>query len=98
VLDNARVQIIKAIGHAPAHQLLYIELQETGLLVFFGDLYHFRSSRASRRTPIFHTSPEETLSSMGKVESLQKNKIRTLWIEHVRALAYKLGKAPLYYR
>lgn len=98
VFDDGTVQIISAPGHTPGHQVLLLKLKETGPLVLSGDLYHFRRSRELRRVPEFNTNAEDTLSSMDKVEALIEQENATLWIEHDKALADTLRKAPESYR
>jgi N-acyl homoserine lactone hydrolase len=97
VFGDGRVQVISAPGHTPGHQLLYLELENTGPLVLSGDLYHFRESRSLRRTPVFNTDAAQTLRSMDKVEALIAERGATLWIEHDKVLADSLNLAPAYY-
>ena len=97
VFGDGRVVIVSAPGHTPGHQVLFLDLADTGPLVLSGDLYHFRESRALRRTPVFNTDAAQTLASMDKVEAFIKSKGATLWIEHDKALAETLKRAPAFY-
>jgi glyoxylase-like metal-dependent hydrolase (beta-lactamase superfamily II) len=97
VFGDGSVMIISAPGHTPGHQVLLVELENTGPVLLSGDLYHFRKSRELRRVPLFNTDAEETLRSMDKIEALLKAEQATLWIEHDQALADTLKKAPEYY-
>ena len=97
VFGDGRVRLIAAYGHTPGHQVLFIDLENTGPLVLSGDLYHFRLSRSLRRVPVFNTNAEDTLHAMDKVEALIEQENATLWIEHDKALADTLQKAPAYY-
>ena len=54
VFGDGRVRILSAPGHTPGHQVLFLDLAETGPLVLSGDLYHFRLSREERRVPVFN--------------------------------------------
>lgn len=98
VFGDGRVQIISAPGHTPGHQVLFVDLAETGPLVLSGDLYHFRASRRMRRVPVFNTDAEATLASMQKIETFLQRRGAKLWIEHDQALAQTLRKAPEFYR
>jgi len=98
VFGDGKVQIISTPGHTPGHQILYLEMAETGRLVLSGDLYHFRVSKAKKATPVFNTSRAETLRSMGKAEALLERTGATLWIEHDMKLARTLKKAPDFYQ
>ena len=97
VFGDGSVMIISAPGHTPGHQVLKLELDNTGILVLSGDLYHFEASRRLRRVPVFNTDAEQTLESMDKVEALVEETGATFWVEHSLELAESLNLAPSYY-
>lgn len=97
VFGDGRVMILSAPGHTPGHQVLYLDLAETGPIVLSGDLYHFALSRLDKRTPSFNTNREDSLASMERVETFLKEKNATLWIEHEQKLFETLKKAPAFY-
>jgi N-acyl homoserine lactone hydrolase len=94
VFGDGHVVIISAPGHTPGHQVLFVDLEKTGPIVLSGDLYHFQASRKLRAVPTFNTDPEESRRSFDKVEQFLVDKKATLWIEHSKALADTLKKAP----
>lgn len=98
VFGDGVVQLIAAPGHTPGHQVLSLNLEETGPLVLSGDLYHFRLSRTDRRVPVFNVDGPQTLASMTKVEALVLESGATFWIEHDAALFNTLKQAPDFYR
>ena len=97
VFGDGRVMMISAPGHTPGHQTLLLQLTGIGPLMLSGDLYHFRASRELRRAPEFNYSAEQTFEAMDRVEAVLKTNGATLWIEHDKALADTLRKAPSYY-
>ena len=97
VFGDGSVVIVSAPGHTPGHQVLLVHLSNFGPLVLSGDLYHFRKSRELRRAPQFNSGAQQTLESMDKVEALIASEGATLWIEHDKALADTLRKAPAFY-
>ena len=97
VFGDGRVRILSAPGHTPGHQVLFLDLAETGPLVLSGDLYHFRVSREQRRVPTFNYDAETTLASMEKVETFVAEAGATFWIEHDYELFRTLNIAPAYY-
>ena len=97
VFGDGRVRILSAPGHTPGHQVLFLDLADTGPLVLSGDLYHFRLSREDRRVPTFNVDAEATLASMDRIESFVTEMGTTFWIEHDLALFEGLSKAPAYY-
>ena len=98
VFGDGRVRIVSAPGHTPGHQVLFLDLEETGPLVLSGDLYHFRISREDRRVPVFNVDPEMSLESMEKVEAFVAEENATFWIEHDLALFETLRTAPEFYQ
>jgi N-acyl homoserine lactone hydrolase len=97
VFSDETVRIVSTPGHTPGHQALLLRLEDFGPLVLSGDLWHFRTSRRLQRVPAFNTDPEATLRSMARVEALLAREGATLWIEHDKALADTLRKAPAHY-
>ena len=97
VFGDGRVRIISAPGHTPGHQVLWVDLANTGPILIAGDLYHFALSRKQRRVPKFNFDAEMTLASMDRVEALVEETGATLWIEHELALFETLKQAPDYY-
>ena len=97
VFGDGRVRILSAPGHTPGHQVLFLDLTETGPLVLSGDLYHFRLSREDRRVPVFNVDEQMTRESMERVESFVTEVGATFWIQHELALFQQLNTAPAYY-
>ena len=97
VFGDGKVIIYSTPGHTAGHQVLFIDLENTGRIVLSGDLYHFRFSRENQRTPEFNFSRDQTLESMERVEALLAETGATLWIEHDHALADTLKKSPAFY-
>ena len=97
VFGDGTVQLIAADGHTPGHQVLFVDLAETGPVVLSGDLYHFQFSRANRVVPLFNVDAERTLQSMDKVEALVAMTGADFWIQHDASLFDAQQKAPGFY-
>ena len=97
VFGDGSVMLIYAPGHTAGHQVLLVTLANMGQILLSGDLYHTRANRSLRRVPTFNVDPAQTLVSMNKVEALLAATGATLWIEHDKALADSLEKAPHFY-
>jgi len=97
VFGDGLVRIISTPGHTPGHQILFIDLENSGPVVLSGDLYHFAISRQDRRVPEFNVDRDLTLASMDRIEALVKETGATFWIEHELAFFEQLNKAPAYY-
>ena len=97
IFGDGSVMIVSAPGHTPGHQVLLVNLRNTGPVLLSGDLYHFRATRRLRAVPTFNSDANQTLASMDKIERLIADTGATLWIEHDRALAETLELAPAAY-
>ena len=97
VFGDGRVRLIAAEGHTPGHQVLFVDLDETGPVVLSGDLYHFQFSRANRVVPLFNVDAEQTLRSMEKVEALVSEVGADFWLQHDASLFDSQQKAPGFY-
>ncbi len=97
VFGDSRVRLIPAPGHTSGHQVLYLDLSETGPIVLSGDLYHFRVSREYKRVPTFNVDSTQTLESMAKIEAFLEETGADLWIQHDLAQFNQLKKPPQYY-
>ncbi len=97
VFGDGRVVLLPAPGHTPGHQVLYLNLTETGPLLLAGDLWHFEASRRLRAVPLFNYDREATLASMDRFEVLLEQWGATLWIEHSLELFESLDLAPAFY-
>ncbi|MEJ2131152.1 MAG: N-acyl homoserine lactonase family protein [Gammaproteobacteria bacterium] len=97
VFGDGRVEIIPAPGHTPGHQVLFVDLGNTGPIVLSGDLYHFRESRELRRVPKFNFDEAQSFASIDEIERMLAERKATLWIEHDLAFHERLKKAPEFY-
>lgn len=98
VFGDGRVRLIAAYGHTPGHQVLYVDLADTGPVILSGDLYHFRVSRSRRVVPLFNSNRDQTLAAMARVEREVTETGATFWIQHDLALFETLRKAPEFYQ
>ena len=97
VFGDETVVIKSAPGHTPGHQVLFIDLVETGPVVLSGDLYHFPENRLLKRVPTFNFDEARTIESMDLVEDFLMSSGARLWIEHDMAANQRLEKSPAYY-
>ncbi|MFK7811957.1 MAG: N-acyl homoserine lactonase family protein [Maribacter sp.] len=89
--------IIKSMpGHTPGHQVLYLDLPESGPTLLTGDLYHLYENRAHKRVPIFNFDVEQTLKSMDAFEAFVKEKNAKVYLQHQKEDFNKMPKAPEY--
>ena len=97
VFGDGTVVLRSAPGHTPGHQVLFIDLVETGPVVL-SDLYHFPESRELRRVPLFNFDEAQTLAAMDAVEAFLQESGADLWIEHDSIHNATLKKSPEYYQ
>jgi glyoxylase-like metal-dependent hydrolase (beta-lactamase superfamily II) len=97
VFGDGTVVIKSVPGHTPGHQMLYLNLSQTGPVVLSGDLYHFPESRALKRVPTFDFDQKQTPVTREKAEAFLASSGAKLWIQHDSTLIASLRKAPEYY-
>ena len=97
VFGDGRVVITSAPGHTPGHQVLFVDLAETGPLVLGGDLYHFPESRLLKRVPSFNADHARSLASMDAIEDLLMDTGARIWIAHDAAADALRRKSPAFY-
>jgi glyoxylase-like metal-dependent hydrolase (beta-lactamase superfamily II) len=97
VFGDGQVVIVATPGHTPGHQVLFVDLAETGPIVLSGDLYHTAPSYELRRVPTFNKDAEQTRASFAKLDVILEETGAVLWIEHDHAHHESLRKSPEYY-
>ena len=86
-----------AVGHTPGHQVLVLNLAETGRVVLAGDLYHFPEQREVERFPTFEFNVEQSRASREVIEAYVEETSAQLRIEHDYVANAMLKKSPQYY-
>ena len=98
VFGDGSVIIKRAVGHTPGHQVLFLDLADTGPVVLSGDLYHFTSNREHKRVPSFNFNKEQTLEAMDNIETFVKEKGAQLWIQHDLEQNSMIKHSPEFYQ
>jgi N-acyl homoserine lactone hydrolase len=97
VFGDGTVIIKHAPGHSEGHQMLYVNLAQTGGVVLSGDLYHYPEERSLNRLPTFEVDVEQTAAARAELERFLERHKAVLWIQHDLVNHRKLKKAPEYY-
>ena len=98
VFGDGQVVIVSTPGHTPGHQVLFVDLAETGPIVLSGDLYHTAPSFELRRVPTFNFDAAQTRASFDKLDALLEKTGAELWIEHDYSHHGSLRKSPEHYQ
>jgi glyoxylase-like metal-dependent hydrolase (beta-lactamase superfamily II) len=98
VFGDGKVVIKTAPGHTPGHQVLFVNLDETGPIVLSGDLYHFTKNRVHRRVPSFNFDKEQTLAAMEKIEQFVNDENAQFWIQHDIEQNQTIKHSPEFYQ
>ncbi len=96
VFGDGTVKIIETQGHTPGHTVLQLDLENAGILLLTGDLYHLNEARELRTVPVFNTDEAETLRSMDKFEALAQDTKARVIIQHSIKDFEGLPKLPHY--
>jgi len=96
VFGDGKVMVMSTPGHTPGHQVIAVELDNAGMILLGGDLYHYPEEITTGRTPTFEFDAEQSRASRAKVQAFLEQTGGTLWIEHDIATHAKLPMAPDY--
>lgn len=94
VFGDGSVRIIPTPGHTSGHQVLYVDLPETGPIVLSGDLWLFNTGIKSQSVPLFNEDLSQTSASWEKVRELIEKENATLWVQHDMEQIMKIPHAP----
>lgn len=97
VFGDGSVMIISAPGHTPGHQVLLVNLPNTGPILLAGDLYHYPEEITTGRFPTFEYNTEDSAASRKKVALIVEDNNATMWIGHDKATHEGLNFSPAYY-
>lgn len=97
VFGDGRVNVLPAPGHTPGHQVLWVDLINTGPVVLSGDLYHFRYNYENKRVPEFNFDAAQTQASFEYIDKLISDTGAQLWIQHELAGFKSRKQAPEFY-
>jgi len=98
VFGDGTVVIKRAVGHTPGHQVLFLDLAESGPILLSGDLYHFTDNRTHKRVPSFNFNKELSLDAMEQIETFVEQKKARFWIQHDLEQNKAIKHAPAYYQ
>lgn len=96
VFGDGSVTIVSTPGHTPGHSVLFVQLENSGMLALTGDLYHLEESRERRITPQFNFSRPETLASMTAFENRVAQTGARVIIQHSQIDRDSLPTVPEY--
>tara|TARA_R110000772_G_scaffold167899_4_gene279623 strand:- start:1825 stop:2721 length:897 start_codon:yes stop_codon:yes gene_type:complete len=97
VFGDGLIVLKAARRHTPGHQVLYVNLANTGGVVLAGDLYHYGEERTLNRFPLSDFSLEQTRAAREELEEFLLRKNANLWIQHDLPAHRLLKKSPEYY-
>lgn len=82
VFGDGSVRIIRTPGHTQGHQVLYVDLPETGAVILSGDLWLFNLGVKTQAVPLFNEDVAATSASWEAVKAILSEKNATLWVQH----------------
>jgi len=97
VFGDGTVILKAAPGHSTGHQVLFVDLPNTGPVVLSGDLYHYPEERTLNRLPTFEMDQAQTQQSRLEVDAFLERTGAELWIGHDLFAHQAQRKAPAYY-
>ena len=97
MFGDGKVVIKSAPGHSPGHQVLFVNLANSGPVLLSGDLYHYPEERTLKKVPTTEFDREQSTASRAAVETFLTRAHAQLWIQHDFNANSKLKKSPRYY-
>ena len=97
VFGDGKVVIKSAPGHSPGHQVLFVNLANSGPVLLSGDLYHYPEERTLKKVPTTEFDREQSTASRAAVETFLTRAHAQLWIQHDFNANSKLKKSPRHY-
>jgi len=97
VFGDGKVVIKSAPGHSPGHQVLFLNLANTGPVVLSGDLYHYPEERRLKKVPTTEFDRDQSAASRAAIEAFLTRTHAQLWIQHDFNGNSKLKTSPGYY-
>lgn len=94
IFGDGGVVVMSTPGHTPGHQVMAVALENTGVVVLGGDLYHYPEEIPTGRVPTFEFDAAQSRASRAKVLAYLEATDGTLWIEHDIATHAALAHAP----
>jgi len=98
VFGDGKAILKAAPGHSPGHQVLVLNLVQTGRVMIAGDLYHYPQERTLHRPPPdTEANVQQSAASRVMIEEYLKRTKTTIWIEHDFVANARLRKSPAFY-
>lgn len=94
VFGDGSVVLLDLPGHTPGHKSLKVTLDNEGVVMLTGDLYHLIESRERRLMPKFNVDPELTYASMDRFEAIARETGARVIIQHSLEQREALGQTP----
>lgn len=96
IFGDGSVVMLSAPGHTAGHNVLLVNLKNTGPIILSGDLAHFKENYEHERYPDFNTSSAQTEKSFKKVkDKLAETKAHFI-IQHDPEDFASMPKLPAY--
>lgn len=94
VFGDGSVIMLDLPGHTPGHHGLLVKLARTGYVLLSGDLAHFRENYFNNGVPPFNFDRAQSLASLERFKSIEKNLRAIVVIQHEQADLNKLPAFP----
>jgi N-acyl homoserine lactone hydrolase len=96
VFGDGSVIMLDLPGHTPGHHGLLVKLARTGYVLLSGDAAHFRENYVNNGVPTFNFDRAQTLASLDRFKSIEKNLRATVIIQHDQRDLKKLPAFPAF--
>jgi N-acyl homoserine lactone hydrolase len=96
IFGDGSVVMLDMPGHTPGHHGLLVKLARTGYVLLSGDAAHFRENYVNNGVPSFNFDRAQTLASLDRFKSIEKNLRATVIVQHEQGDLKKLPAFPAF--
>lgn len=98
VFGDGSVVCVSAPGHSLGHQVLFVDLLETGPVILGTDLYITQHMRENYLFTSYTTDKKSVIKSFILIDDLLEQTGVELWLNHDKLQNDEIRHAPLFYK
>ena len=94
VFGDGTIECIPTPGHSPGHQVVKVELEDTGTVILAADLAFTQEAYEKELQPAFVWDTEHAIRSTRKIRNLERKEDADVYLAHDREHFEELPESP----